>query len=125
MGLSSVQFSLKAKPFLMSGFSVMFLRCGEFGAKTPLHFTRWDFGGGMMALSFSMNSVGVNSRCEVPSEYPVFSFSFTLPDCVISRRSFERGPREIYSTRLLRRCRANALVEVLAWREKPLMLKHR
>ena len=89
--IGTVLFECEA--FWMSGFRVMFLRCGEFDGKNPLHFTRWDFGGGMMALNFSTNSVGVNSRCDVPSEYPVFSFSFsfTLPDLVISRRSFERA----------------------------------
>ena len=75
----------------MSGLRVMFLRCGEFGANTPLHFTRWDFGGGMMALSFSMNSVGVNNRCEVPSAYPVFSFSFTLPDLGVFEALVRKG----------------------------------
>ena len=42
-------------PFFSSGFRTTFLRQGEFGANTPLHLTRWDFGGGMMALSFSIN----------------------------------------------------------------------
>ena len=78
----------------------------------------------MMALGFSMNSVGVNNKCEVPSEYPFFSLSFTFPDLVISRRSLDKGPRAMYSASLLSRSRANALVEVLAWREKLLMLKH-
>ena len=42
--IGTVLFECEA--FWMSGFRVMFLRCGEFEAKTPAHFTRWDFGGG-------------------------------------------------------------------------------
>jgi hypothetical protein len=66
-GLSSVQLLLGDFPFFSSGFRTTFLRQGEFGANTPLHLTRWDFGGGMMAFSFSINSPGVNRRCDVPS----------------------------------------------------------
>ena len=52
MGLSSVQPLLTGLPFFSSGFRTILLRQGELGAKTPLHLTKWDLGGGMMALSF-------------------------------------------------------------------------
>ena len=51
MGLSSVQVLLSHLPFFSPGFRIIFLRRVEFGAKTPLHLTRWDFGRGMMAQS--------------------------------------------------------------------------
>ena len=32
------------------------------GANTALHLTKWDFGGGMIALSFSINSSGLKRK---------------------------------------------------------------
>jgi hypothetical protein len=49
------------------------------GARTPRYKTRLTAGRGMMAASFSMNSIGSKSRCEVPSRQTVFSVTRTRP----------------------------------------------
>ncbi len=47
--------------------------------KNPGQRTKWFFGGGVRAQSFSIKSEGVKSRCVVPSAKRVFSCNFTFP----------------------------------------------
>ena len=49
-------------PFFISGLSTILLLIGELEGNTPLHLTRWVFGGGMRSASFSRNSSLVNSK---------------------------------------------------------------
>ena len=61
----------------------------------------------------------------MPSLQLDLSFSLTLSSLVISIRSFERGPRAMYSISFSRRSLAWVFMEVLQCSEKPFTEKQR